>query len=56
MPITVARNIGLLPANTASAIATIPIKRTSIEVKLEILLACDTNPAIPNSIMINPTI
>ena len=56
MPIMIARYSGLLPANTARAIATIPINKTSIEVKFEILLALDTNPVIPNSIMMNPTI
>ena len=54
MPITVARNIGLLLAKTASAIATIPINRTSIEVKVEILLACDTNPAILDAVKSYP--
>lgn len=56
MPIMIARYSGLLPVNTARAIATIPINKTSIEVKFEILLALDTNPVIPNSIIMNPTI
>lgn len=52
----IARNIGLPPANIPRAIATIPINKTSIEVKFEILFTLDINPAIPNIIIINPTI
>lgn len=52
----IARNNGLLAANTPRAIATIPINNTSIDVKFEILVTFDINPAIPNIIIMNPTI
>ncbi len=52
----IAMYIGWLSANTASAIETIPINKTSIDVKEDILFTFDINPVIPNTIMMNPTI
>ena len=48
--------IGWFIANTASAIKTIPIINTSIEVNNENLFILEINPAIPNIIIMNPTI
>ena len=55
-PMIIARYIGWFPANTPRAIATIPINKTSIEVKFEILPVLDNNALIPNMIIMNPTI
>ena len=56
IPIIIARYSGLLPANIARAIATIPINKISIEVKFDILPVLDSKPHIPNIIIMNPTI
>ena len=48
--------IGWFIANAASAIKTIPIINTSIEVNNENLFILEINPAIPNIIIMNPTI
>ena len=56
IPIIIAIYIGWLSANTASAIAIIPIIKTSIEVNVDILVIFEINPVIPNTIIINPTI
>lgn len=47
--------IGSLIAYAARTIARIPMIRTSIEVKVDILVTFDTNPIIPNAIIMNPT-
>ena len=47
---------GWLSENAARAIATIPIIKTIIDVKVDILVIFDNNPVIPNTIIINPTI
>lgn len=49
-------NIGWLSANTARAIAMIPIINTSIEVNVDMLFLLDISPVIPNTIIMNPTI
>lgn len=48
--------IGWLRANIARAIDTIPINKTSMDVKEDILFNFEINPVIPNTIIINPTI
>lgn len=48
--------IGWLSANTARAIAMIPIINTSIEVNADMRFILDINPVIPNTIIMNPTI
>lgn len=48
--------IGWFSANTASAITTIPISKTSTDVNKDIRFILDNNPVIPNAIIINPTI
>lgn len=48
--------IASLRANMASAIDTIPIIKTSIDVNADILFNFEINPLIPNTIMIIPTI
>lgn len=55
-PIIIAMYIGWLSANTARAIATIPIINTSIEVNADMRFILDINPVIPNTIIMNPTI
>ncbi len=53
---SIAIYIGWLSANTARAIARIPINNTSIDVNVDILVTWDNNPETPNIIIINPTI
>ena len=48
--------IGSLIANAARAIAIIPIINTIIEENIDNLVGLEINPAIPNMIIINPTI
>ncbi len=48
--------IGLLSANTARTIKTIPINKTRIDENADTLVILDINPVIPNTIIINPTI
>ena len=55
-PIIIAMYIGWLSANTARAIAMIPIINTSIEVNVDMRFILDINPVIPNTIIMNPTI
>ena len=56
IPRIIAIYIGCAIENTASTIARIPISKTSIDAKVERLLFFDINPAIPNTIIINPMI
>ena len=55
-PIIIAMYTGWFIANAASAIATIPIINTKIEVNVENLFILENIPAIPNMIIMNPTI
>ncbi len=56
IPIMIAMYIGWFIANAASAIATIPIRNTKIEVNTDNPFILEINPAIPNIIIMNPTI
>ena len=55
IPMMIAMYIGWLIANTASAIAIIPIIKTNIDVNVDTWFIFDINPTIPNIIIMNPT-
>ncbi len=56
IPIMIAIYTGWLIANIARAIAMIPITNTRIELNVDMRVKFENSPAIPKTIMMNPTI